>query len=117
MGIVCAIRCCGEITESGLCEQRNVSERYSQPQSTAGYATIGDLKITKATEDIPLRKGIGFGFNWKARNLPDQAVVTYLIEHPEIARPDGKTLTRFEEPMPQETKLGTVETTDCYFLS
>lgn len=107
----------GEIIEYGVCEQRHVSERYSQPQSTAGYATIGALRITQTTEDIPLRKDIGFGFRWKARNLPEQAVVTYRIEHPPITRPDGKTLTRFEEPMSQETQFGIVETADCYFLS
>jgi len=107
----------GEITEYGICEQRHVSERYSQPQSTAGYATIGALRITQTTDDIPLRKDIGFGFRWKARNLPDQAVVTYRIEHPPITRPDGKTLTSFEEPMTQEAKLGVVDTADCYFLS
>ena len=108
----------GEIVESGICEPGPVSETYSQPQSTAGYAGItSSLMIAKTTEDIPLRKGVGFGFKWKARNLPQDADITYLVEHPPITRPDGKTLSRFEETMKQETKLGVLETVDCYFLA
>ena len=108
----------GEVIESGICEPGRVSETYSQPQSTAGYASlVSTLRITKPANDIPLRKGVGFGFRWKARNLPEQAEITYVVEHPSIRRPDGKTLSRFEETMQQATDLGTLETVDCYFLA
>ena len=106
----------GEITDYGICLRRDV-ESYSQPQSTAGYATIGDLVLIQRTDEVPMRKDVGFGFRWKARNLPEQAVITYRVDHPPITRPDGKKLTSFEEPMKKETKLGVLETADCYFLS
>ena len=107
----------GEIIEYGICLEIRLAERYSQPQSTAGYATLGDFVIVQRGDEIPLRKNIGFGFRWKARNLPEQALITYRVEHPPITRPDGKRLTSFEEPMSRETMLGALETADCYFLS
>jgi hypothetical protein len=104
------------IVSAGLCEQPKVTERYSQPQSTSGYATIGKLYITKQTDVVPLRQGIAFGFTWRAEGLPRIAKVVYLIEHPLITRPDGKQLRSFEEPMEHETERGVLQTTDCYAL-
>lgn len=107
----------GEVVRYGLCAQSSEEKRYSQPQSTAGYATTGPLRLTKATTDVPLRKGIGFGFIWKARNLPDRPVITYRVEHPAISRPDGVTLDHFEEDLEEQTEKGSIETIDCYMLS
>lgn len=106
-----------KILASGLCEQPRPEQRYAQPQSTAGYATIGDLVITKQTDVVPLRKGIGFGFTWKAEGLPRVAKVVYLIKHPPITKPDGARIQSFEEPMEHETDRGVLQTTDCYMLS
>jgi len=64
-----------------------------------------------------LRKGIGFGFIWKARNLPDRPVITYRVEHPAITRPDGVTLDHFEEDLEEQAANGSIETIDCYMLS
>ena len=106
-----------KVLSAGLCEQPKPEQSYAQPQSTAGYATIGDLVITKQTEVVPLRKGIGFGFTWQAEGLPRVAKVVYLIEHPPITKPDGKRIQSFEEPMEHETDNGALRTTDCYMLS
>lgn len=106
----------GEIVRFGLCSQRD-AKSYAQPQSTAGYATTGPLRLTEITTDVPLRKGIGFGFVWRAHNLPDHPVITYRVEHPAITRPDGVTLTHFEEDLQEEATNGSIETIDCYMLS
>jgi len=106
----------GEVVRHGLCVQSD-AKSYSQPQSTAGYATTGLLRLTEATTDVPLRKGIGFGFIWKARNLPDRPVITYRVEHPAITRPDGVTLDHFEEDLEEQAANGSIETIDCYMLS
>lgn len=105
------------VVSSGLCELAKPTAHYVQPHSTAGYATLGDLVITKQTEVVPLRKGIGFGFTWRAESLPSVVKVVYIIEHPLITRPDGKQLRSFEESMEHETLGGVLETTDCYMLS
>jgi hypothetical protein len=105
------------VISSGLCDQSKPEERYAQPQSTAGYATLGELHITKQTDVVPLRPGIGFGFTWRAEGLPEVVKVVYLIEHPLITRPDGKQLRSFEEPMVHQTEGGALQTTDCYMLS
>jgi hypothetical protein len=107
-----------QILASGICEQRSAIERYDQPQSAAGYATIaGRLVITEQTDVIPLRKNIGFGFTWRASGLPLHVDVKYLIEHPPITKPDGQRIDSFEEAMTLESINGVVETTDCYMLS
>jgi len=105
------------IVAAGLCEQPKVTERYAQPQSTAGYATLGELIITKKTDVIPLQKDISFGFSWRAEGLPKNVQVMYVIDHPPITRPDGKRMESFQEPMAHESVNGVLETTDCYSLS
>lgn len=107
----------GEVLESGLCEQRSELTRYDQPQSTSGYASLGELVITQETDAVPLRKNIGFGLTWRATGLPEEVQVTYVFTHPPITRPDGLMLEGFEEPFTYKTRYGTVETTDCNFLS
>ncbi|UCV21098.1 DUF3859 domain-containing protein [Ferribacterium limneticum] len=108
----------GEILSAGICVNGEVIERYDQPQSAAGYANmVATLRITEQTDEIPLRKGIGFGFAWKAKNLPPSATITYRLEHPVLTRPDGRSLDHFEENLRQNTKLGVIETVDCNFLS
>jgi hypothetical protein len=97
----------GEIVRYGLCEQR-ATYSYAKPQSTAGYATTGSLRLTDTTTDVPLRRGIAFGFVWKASNLPDHPVITYRVDHPSITRPDGITLTHFEEELEEQATNGVV---------
>jgi hypothetical protein len=106
----------GEIARSGLCIQE-VGGQYSQPQSTAGYATTGPLTLTDRTTEVPLRQGVAFGYAWKASNLPNPVVITYRVEHPAITRPDGVTMSRFEEELEVETVGGKFQSTDCYALS
>jgi hypothetical protein len=107
----------GEVLKAGICVQKEVTRRYDQPQSTAGYATNGDLQIVQETVTVPLQKGIGFGFAWVAKNLPPNVDLTYRIEHPVITRPDGITLDHFEELLPAQSKGGRIESIDCYSLS
>lgn len=106
------------ILSSGLCEESGATTTYVQPQSAAGYASLEEtLVITKKTDMVPLRKGIGFGFSWRAEGMPPVAKVVYVVEHPQITKPDGSKLTSFEEPMEHETQNGVLQTTDCYMLS
>ena len=106
-----------EVLASGICENSQVLQRYALPQSTAGYAEYGKPVITRETEVVPLRKGIGFGLRWRATGIPEQVDITEIFTHPSITRPDGKTLAGFEEPMKYKAIDGVVETTDCYMLS
>lgn len=104
------------VIRSGLCEQ-NETERYAQPQSTAGYATLGDLRFTQEVTVIPLQKNIAFGFTWHATGMAPEAEVDFIVRHPKITRPDGKTLEGFTEPLKLYSEKGVVESTDCYALS
>lgn len=108
----------GENLRYGLCE-RSSEEQYAQPDSAAGYATVGDLRITRESTIVSLERGAGFGFEWRAIGLPAQseAAITYRISHPRIVRPDGRVLTQTVEEVSMKVAGGTIETTDCYFLS
>lgn len=106
----------GEVLRSGLCVQRETSS-YAQPQSTAGYATLGDMQITREATVVPLKKNASFGFSWRATGMPQEAVVEFVVKHPKITRPDGKTLEGFIEPLKLYAENGIIQSTDCYALS
>jgi hypothetical protein len=106
----------GEVLRSGLCVQRETG-RYAQPQSTAGYATVGAMQITTEATTVPLKKNIAFGFAWRASGMPVEPEVEFIIQHPKITRPDGKTLEGFTEPLKLLSEHGIVQSTDCYALS
>jgi Domain of unknown function (DUF3859) len=78
---------------------------------------VGPLTLTEPTNEVPLQLGIDFGFSWKASNLPTPAVITYRVEHPAITRPDGMTMSRFEEDLEVETSDGKYQSIDCYTLN
>lgn len=106
----------GEVLRSGLCAHREVA-RYQQAQSTAGYATVGALEVVAETNTILLKRDIGFGFTWRATGMPPVAEVDFVIQHPIITRPDGKSLEGFVEPLKIASESGVITSTDCYILS
>jgi len=77
------------------------------------------MYLTDLTDSVPLRKGVGFGIEWKASGLPDhpQLVFSYRISHPRIVRPDGRVLTVTTDEVPLQVTKGETAITDCYFLS
>jgi hypothetical protein len=77
------------------------------------------MYLTDLTDSVPLRKGVGFGIEWKASGLPDHAqlVFSYRISHPRIVRPDGRVLTVTTDEVPLQVTKGEIAITDCYFLS
>ncbi len=105
------------VLSSGLCAPMEADKHYAQPQSTAGYAATGKLRITKQTDTVPLKPGISFGFTWRAQGLPPVANIVYLVEHPLLTRPDGKKMRSFTENLERETQGGVMQTIDCYELS
>jgi Domain of unknown function (DUF3859) len=92
----------GEVLRYGLCEQ-----------------AADHMYLTDLTDSVPLRKGVGFGMEWKASGLPDHAqlVFSYRISHPRIVRPDGRVLTVTTDEVPLQVTKGEIAITDCYFLS
>ena len=109
----------GEVLHYGLCEHGADRNQYLQPDSAAGYGSIGDVRLLDPTDTVPLREGVGFGIEWKASGLPDRAqlVFSYRISHPRIVRPDGRALTVTTQELPLRIRNGEIRTTDCYFLS
>lgn len=106
----------GKVLRAGLCIKGKAST-YAQPQSTAGYASIGEARIGSETDVIPLKKDIAFGIEWRATGMPSEAQVEYIFRHPLITRPDGKQLEGFEEKVRVLAQDGVVAATDCYELS
>ncbi len=107
----------GRILQYGVCEPGSTTEKYAQPDATAGYASRGNVMISKSTDTITLRKGVGFGYLWHASGMPPTFDLKYRIQHPPITRPDGKRAEMFEETVPHSSTEGEFETADCYFLT
>lgn len=106
----------GRIVQFGLCDSGSGKENYAQPDSTAGYASRGNMMIGSPTDTIPLHKGVGFGYFWHASGLAPTFAVKYRIQHPPIVRKDGKRAEMFEETLQLASTEGQFETADCYFL-
>lgn len=106
----------GRILQAGLCAPGSTKEVYKQPDSAAGYASRGNVMITSPTDEVPLRKGAGFGYLWHASGLPPTFDLVYRIQHPPITRPDGKRLEAFTETLTLPSVEGELDTADCYFL-
>ena len=106
----------GRIVQFGLCDSGSGKENYAQPDSTAGYASRGNVMIGSPTDRIPLHKGVGFGYFWHASGLAPTFELKYHIQHPPIVRKDGKRVEMFEETLQLQSVEGEFETADCYFL-
>ena len=108
----------GKIIEYGECaHDMATTEFYEAPELIGGEASMSeDIVITNQTDIIKLKKGVGFGYSWEAKNLPSEFDLVYLIEHPKITDSKGFTITTSKEVMKFHSINGTFNTTDCYFL-
>lgn len=108
----------GKIIEYGECS-RDIAKTvfYEVPDLIGGEAGMTqELVITNKTQIIKLKKGVGFGFSWTAKHLPSEFDLVFLIEHPKITDSKGFTTNISREVMRFHSSIGTLNTTECYFL-
>ena len=107
------------IVEFGIYKVVQKGIEYEHKESTAGYAEQGgEVAFVKRTTEIPLEKGIVFGFDWEAQGLPSIPIkIIYRVKHPRTVKPDATVSTGFDEKLRVEPKEGKIQTrTDCYML-
>jgi len=100
-----------KITDYGIYTIIKKGRKLADADSTAGYSRRGaKVEPSIRAHDIPLKKGITFGFRWEATGflwgVPTK--MYHRIKHPPTQKPDGRITTGFEEPftaMPRNGKV------------
>jgi hypothetical protein len=108
------------IVEFGIYEVVKKGTQHEHKESTAGYAEEGgEIVFVKTATDIPLKKGIAFGFDWEAQGLPSMPIkIIWRVKHPRTVKPDGTVSTGFDETLRVRPKEGRIKKrTDAYILS
>lgn len=107
------------ILEHGLYEIVKEGVKYLDPNSTSGQGQAEVVaRHIKTTTDVPLIKGIVFGFEWESIGFTeDEVEIIYRITHPPIKKPNGQVSTGFDEKFPVVPTNGAIRTTDYYILS
>jgi len=81
----------GEILEFGIYQFVGEQATISAPETAAGKATSSNATFVKTTDQIPLVKGLTFGFKWSATGFPekDSIELVHILEHPLLKLPNG----------------------------
>ena len=101
----------GEILEYGYYDVLKITERTKNPNTTSGYVNKGKLQLVKTTKVIPIEKGRILGFMYLITGLPNQPIteLEFVVEHPEMTKPDGTKSTGFRYIRKLKTHDGAVQ--------
>jgi hypothetical protein len=108
----------GEITEYGYYQQMGQMERERNFNTATGFVRTGtDVQLVQQTADIPMALGRLFGFKFRIRGFPRDAVTANLelaVSHPEIQRPNGTRISGYRFPVTLDVVGGKVESQSGY---
>ncbi len=110
------------ITEYGIIEYRGEMTQFSDPESIAGKISYGienKAYFINKTVDIPLKKGVIFGYRWKIVGVvPGKKInITYKVSHPMLTSPNGYTSKGSEGVFEITPKDRTYDMINAYKLS
>jgi len=108
----------GKIFSFGIYKVLQEGDRYEHKESTAGYGQmVSDVVLVRTTTEVPLEKGVTFGFEWGAEGLPPGPVkITMRVKHPQTTKPDGKATTGYDETFTVYPENGTIEKRGDYYI-
>jgi TonB family protein len=86
----------GHVTKTGIYVLTGSERRISEEGSATGYVTEGGKTFQSSVTNVPLGKGISFGFDFRIDGAPaDHPVrLTHIITHPKMKKPDGTVLEK-----------------------
>lgn len=90
-----------EIADFGIYQKLDTSQKAFSAKTTAGYASVISTSLVKQVEEIPLQKGLVFGFNFFITDhSTDQewVPIKIKIKHPKTKNYLGKTAYGFTKP-------------------
>jgi hypothetical protein len=102
----------GEIIEYGYYQPVSKLKRERNYNTATGYVrTDGKVELVEQTDQIPAVQGRLFGFKFRLRGFPPDAVTADLklvVQHPQIIRPNGTAISGYELPMTMDVIDGAV---------
>ncbi len=109
----------GKVTEFGIYSAKGKQTSFDAPETAAGHSTIGDFEIIKMTDQIPMTKGLAFGFKWAAYGFPNshEIKLLHVLEHPLLTTPDGKVSNSSNETHFYKPINGKIENTEGYMFT
>lgn len=111
----------GKSTRYGLFKQRIRGRVVTDPDTSTGKLIRGSTLefVGENTGQIPLRKGVRFGYRYWLKLPPDQKrhSLKRVLIHPEMTLPDGTTVSRSERTINRHATHGIITAIDAYALS
>lgn len=110
----------GKVTRYGIFRNQGTGWVQDDAQSSTGKVIRGaTLEFDQETDRVPLVKGTTFGYRYWLKLAPDEErpELTRVLIHPEMALPDGSTVTRSERTFTKSATHGIVTAIDAYALS
>lgn len=90
-----------EIADFGIYQKLDTAQRAFSAETTAGYASVISTSLVEQVDEIPLQKGLVFGFNFYITDhSTDQewVPIKIKIKHPKTKNYMGKTAYGFTKP-------------------
>ena len=109
----------GHVTRYGLYEVLRTGPLVDNPETSTGKAhSASTIQHIKKTDQIPIKKGIYFGFQSRIEPLPGRAFIKLkkVVTHPPMVLPDGSTKTGYQLDEIKKVSSGVAFTTSGYSL-
>ena len=92
------------VLEYGYYQNTKPTQRMRNDELPSGYERSGGkASLAKQTQQIPMAKGLLFGFKFEIKGFPKDQVAAKLqlkVTHPEMIRPDGSKRSGYSYPIP-----------------
>ncbi len=103
----------GKVTSFGIFRFTGQDEVIKTPETSSGVtrAVSGTRILVSATNVIPAKIGLRFGFTYEISNVPASdgpTTITKVVRHPRITKPDGTKIDGFTFAEPQYVQGGRV---------
>lgn len=109
------------VVEYGIYEDHGHQQKYTSPGTAAGTVSSAteQIRLLKLTQEVPLRKGIMFGYKWRLHGLtPGKSlIITYRIKHPPIINLKGVPTEMSEGKLKATPRCEVFEMINAYQLS
>ena len=100
------------VLEYGYYQNTMPTQRIRNDDSPSGYERSGgEVRLAKQTQQIPMAKGLLFGFRFQVSGFPKDQVAAKLVlkvTHPEMVRPDGSKRNGYSYPIPMQVWDGKI---------
>ena len=109
----------GRVTQYGLYEVLRTGPLVDKPDTNTGKThSASTIQHSERTDQIPISKGIYFGFQSRIEPLPGKAFIKLkkIVRHPEMVLPDGSMTSGYQVSETKKVSSGVAFTTSGYSL-